>query len=109
MEQIKDNERMLRNTIQRQDFFDVSVIDIFTAFYVLSSRRIDSPSIMNDRHFTFLLGIINNIPPGETRRYWFDHMFRIYERISKIDPDDSNWLLLQANLIYLAPVGSPLQ
>lgn len=104
MDQIRDNQNTLRDAIQRQNFYDITVIDIFTAFYVLANKRIDS-SITDDRYFTFLLGIVNNVPAGEERRHWFESMFRIYEKISGINVNDGNWLLLQANLIYLAPIG----
>lgn len=105
MDQIRENERTLRDSIQRQNFYDISVIDIFTAFHVLSTKYIDSTSLTDDKYFTFLLGVISRIPRGRERQFWFDKMFSIYEKISGITPSDPNWLLLQANLIYLAPVS----
>jgi len=103
MDSILDNVNNLRDMVQRRNFDDTTVIDVFTAFYVLSTKRIDY-SIMDDKYFQFLLGVINNVP-SDKRHHWFKSMFSIYERLSGIASDDSNWLLLQANLIYLSPIS----
>jgi len=105
MDQIRENERDLRNSIQQHNIYDVSVIDIFTAFNVLHNKRIDS-SIADDQYFAFLLGVIDRVPRGREREFWYTNMFRIFEKLSGINVNDPNWLLLQASLIYLAPVGS---
>ena len=103
MDIIRENENTLRDSIQRNNYSETTVIDIFTAFNVLLKKRIDY-SITDDKYFTFLLGCLRNVPVGEQRHYWFDNMFRIYEKLSAIDPANSAWLLLQANLIYLSPL-----
>src|ERR1700710_254490 len=110
MDQIKDNERSLRDNLQRGQYCDVSVIDIFTAFNVLISKHFDSSSLTDDKYFTFLLGVIHQVSTGKEREFWFENMFRIFEKLSNITPltpNYSNWLLLQANLIYLAPISKP--
>lgn len=104
MDQIRENVSVLRDSIQRSNFYEISAVDIFTAFYVILQKRVDS-SITDDKHFSFLLGVIHKVPQGNDREYFFNQMFSIYEKLSGIDPKDSNWLLLQANLIYLAPIG----
>jgi hypothetical protein len=105
MDQIKENVNMLRDSIQRGNFTDTSVIDVFTAFYVLSTKHIDY-SISDDKYFGFLLGCLQNVPRGRERIYWFDNMFQMYEQLSGMnvnDPNWNNWILLKANLLYLAP------
>lgn len=106
MDQIRDNERTLRDAIQRHDYSDVSVVDIFTAFNVLANKTLDVSSLTDDKYFTFLMGVVSRVPRGREREYFFDKMFQYYEKISGIDPASPNWLLLQASLVYLAPVGS---
>jgi hypothetical protein len=109
MNQIRDNISSLKDSIQRQSYYDITVIDIFTAFYMLLSRHIDG-SITDDKCFNFLLGVLAKVPRGKEREFWFDKMFSIYEKLSSQDPQNPlnpmnpDWLLLQANLIYLAPV-----
>ncbi len=103
MDIIRENVNTLRDSIQRNNFSETTVIDIFTAFHVILSKRIDY-SITDDKHFAFLLGCLRNVPRGLERQYWFDNMFRIYEKLSGISSTDPTWLMLQANLIYLAPI-----
>jgi len=104
MEQIRENVNILRDSVQRGNFYEVSAVDIFTAFYLILQKRVDS-SISDDKYFQFLIGVIHKVPVGRDREFFFTNMFSIYEKLSGIDSKDSNWLLLQANLIYLAPVN----
>lgn len=102
---ILDNVNSLRDSIQRNNFSDTTVIDVFTAFYVLCNKRVDY-SITDDKYFQFLLGCVANVPRGREREYYFDNMFSIYEQLSGMTSQDAHWndwLLLKANLIYLAP------
>jgi len=105
MDQIKDNVNLLRDSIQRGNFTDTSVIDIFTAFYVITSKRVDY-SISDDKYFAFLLGCLQNVQRGREREFWLTNMFSTYEQLAALTPSSANWtnwLLLKANLIYLAP------
>jgi hypothetical protein len=107
MDQIKDNVNLLRDSIQRGNYTDTTVIDIFTAFYVLSNKRVDY-SITDDKYFAFLLGCLQNVARGRERIYWFDNMFQMYEQLANMVPSDpnwTNWILLKANLIYLSPIA----
>lgn len=102
MNLVTENVSTLRDSIQRNNFQDTSVLDIFTAFYVILTKPTNS-NISDDKNFGFLLGAVSNVQTGIDRNYWFDNMFRIYEKLSKVATDDPGWLLLQANLIYLQP------
>lgn len=102
MDQIRDNVNTLRDSIQRYDFSNTTALDIFTAFYTILSKRVDSSSLTDDKNFQFLLGCVKNVPK-DNREWWFERMFKIYEKISGVSDTDPIWLLLQANLIYLAP------
>lgn len=104
---IRDNVNTLRDSIQRNQFSDTTVVDVFTAFYVVLQKRIMDYSISDDKHFAFILGCLRNVPAGSQRKYWFDTMFSTYERLAELDPNDPNWLLLKANLVYLSPLAAP--
>lgn len=103
MDLIRENVNTLRDAIQRNNLDDTTVIDVFTAIHVLLGKRIDY-SITDDKYFAFLFGCVRNVPVGKQRHYWFDTMFRTYEKLSGVNPTDGNWLLLQANLVYLSPL-----
>ena len=103
---IRDNVNTLRDSIQRNQFSDTTVVDVFTAFYVVLQKRIMDYSISDDKHFAFILGCLRNVPAGSQRKYWFDTMFSTYERLAELDPNDPNWLLLKANLVYLSPLAA---
>ena len=106
MDLILQNVNTLRDSIQRGDFHDTTVIDIFTAFHVVLQKRIIDYSISDDKHFSFILGCLRNVPAGQQREHWFETMFRTYEKLNKdLDVNSPNWLLLQANLVYLAPLA----
>lgn len=102
MDLIRDNVNTLRNSVQREDYTDTTVVDVLTAIYIILGKRIDY-AIMDDKYFLFLLGCIRNVPVGEERIYWFNTIFTTYEKITNVDTNDSSWLLLKANLVYLAP------
>lgn len=105
MDLIRDNVNSLRDSIQRNNLSDTTVIDVFTAFYMITSKHVDY-SITDDKYFQFLIGCIANIPRGHEREYWFNNMFSIYEQLSGLtttDPHWNDWMLLKANLIYLSP------
>lgn len=103
MDTIIQNVESLKNSIQRKDFSDVSVIDIFSAFYIILQKPIDS-SISDDRYFSFLLGCLRNVPQGDERKYWLETIYSSYEKLSLINPNNANWTLLKANLLFLAPI-----
>lgn len=104
MDLIKENVNQLRDSVQRNTFSEITVIDIFTAFYVILGKRIDY-GITDDKYFKFLLGSLRHHDTDISRKLWYDTMFRTYEKLSEMpDVNDSNWLLLQANLVYLAPI-----
>src|SRR4051794_5183889 len=102
MDLIQDNIPILRDSINRQSLNDTTAIDVFTAFYVVMSKNLDS-DIVSDKHFAFLLGCISSVPPGKERHFWFKKMFETFEKLLSVNPSDPKWLLLQANLIYLSP------
>ena len=105
METVIQNLSTLRDSIQRQNLDDTTVIDILTAFYaLLKDKRPIDYAISDDKFFTFLIASLRHVPAGRQREYWFTTMFATYEKLSGISPDDANWLLLKANLIYLAPL-----
>jgi hypothetical protein len=101
MEHIKQNVQVLADYIRRSDFNDTTALDIFTAFYVILGKKFFDSAITDDKHFAFLISCLRNVSDTESRRHWMDTMFRIYEKLSLVDVNDANWLLLQANLIYL--------
>ena len=102
MDIIRQNVTSLRDNIQRNYLAETTVIDVFTAMYIILQKQIDY-AISDDKYFAFLLGCLRNVPPGTQREYWFNMIFTTYEKLSNIDPNDTNWLLLKANLVYLAP------
>ncbi len=106
MDIIRDNVNTLRDSIQRNQFSDTTVLDVFTAFYVILQKRIIDYSISDDKHFAFVLGCLRNVPDGTQRKFWFETMFNTYQKLSNIDVNDPNWLLLQANLVYMSPLGT---
>jgi hypothetical protein len=106
MDLIRENIATFRTSVFRNDFQDTNVIDVFTAFSILVDSRIDY-SIGDDKNFAFLLGCLRNVPRGEERQYWLRTMFSVYEQLSGLKSTDAkwtNWLLLQANLVYLNPL-----
>lgn len=106
MDLIRDNVNTLRDSIQRNQFTETTVLDVFTAFYVILQKRIIDYSISDDKHFAFILGCLRNVPDGNQRKFWFETMFHTYEKLSGVDSNDPNWLLLQANLVYMSPLGT---
>ncbi len=103
MDLIRDNVNILRDSIQRNQFSETTCLDVLTALHVVLQKRVVDYSISDDKHFAFILGCLRNVPPGSQRKYWFKTMFTTYEKLSNIDVNDPNWLLLQANLVYLSP------
>ena len=97
MDLIRENERTLRDSIQRQNISEITAVDVFTAFYLLLKLRPDN--IVDDRTFRYLIGVVRNVHQGREREFWYNSMFKYYEKLSGVDPNDSNWIMLQANLI----------
>jgi hypothetical protein len=106
MDIIRDNVSTLRDSIQRNQFMDTTVIDVFTAFYVILQKRMLDFSIGDDKHFAFVLGCLRNVPAGSQRKYWLETMFTTYEKLSGVTENDPNRLLLKANLVYLSPLSA---
>ena len=95
----------LRDSVLRNSYTETTAIDVLTAFYAILKKPTDYSSITDDKFFTFLLGCLRNVPrDADSRKFWMDTMFTTYEKMSGISPIDPNWLLLRANLVFLAPV-----
>jgi len=101
MDTIKANVPNVREFIQRRDYSDTTVIDLFSVMYILVGQKQTIEFDERDKHMEFILDRVRRVPAGVQRQFWIDNMFRLFERMSQTSPTDSTWMLLQADVIYV--------
>lgn len=100
---ITDHVPTFKDTIQRQvPLRETSAIDIFTAFHLILKEKVVD-NYTDNKYFLFLMAVLRNVPCGDIRYYWIRTMIDTFEKLAGVSSTDPYWLLLQANLMYLAP------
>jgi hypothetical protein len=97
---IKANVSNVREFIERRNYTDTNVVDLFSVMYILVNQKNSIEFDARDRHVQFIIDRIRKVPAGAQRVHWFDTMFRLFEKMSATSPNDPTWLLLQADLVY---------
>ena len=98
---IRDNERNFKDMINRGDYDNATILDVWTAFYVLLQTQHVFDNVTDDKRFLFVLGFVRNVNM-KNRMDWLNHMFKTYQTISSVQETDPHWLLLKTNLVHYA-------
>ncbi len=102
MDQLRDNERDLRDKVARRHLYDANVIDVLTAIYVILKTPVTT-SLSDNKYFDVLVVSLRSVP-NSRREYWIDTMFNTYASVASISKEDPNLLLLKAYLVFVEPV-----
>lgn len=101
MNVVQSNVANMREFIQRREYSNSTVVDLFSAFYVISSKGAVEALDIDDRHVAFIVNRISNVPAGPQREFWLKTMFETYEKLLGLAASDPGWLLLKAGLVYM--------